>query len=490
MNNVSGDLAFTALNAYGSTSGVSIGGSGLFTGAAGMRVSNTSGAISAPAGVGLSVTNSTIGAANMTFTSISSAGGANGILLNNTGSSGGLVVTGTGAASTGGTITGTTSDGILLTNTGAVSLSYLNVQNSQESGLLGTSVTGLTLANAVFTNNGNDSADEGIKVTNLWGTSTWSNVTVSGSAHNNVFIHNTSGSLASLTITGGTFDGNTGPFGANGILFEATSTATVGTVTINGATVDGALGSGVFIQAQGAATIADAVVSSSNITNNGIGMNFTQANSASIAFKVLNNTNFTGSQLHAINVFSSSTSTAGAITGRIAGNQIGQSAVPGSGSAFGAGIRVVVQSQTRGIVLIDGNVVRQTPFGRGIEVSGQSAPGLDATITNNDVDPQDVSGFPLAAIFVTSDDLGAGGVVRAEIRGNTVPAASNTYDYPTFDGTAPNLVFEELSGATSELVDTPPASATAAAELAGTNSGSTYANAGVTLIPGPIMTPP
>ena len=80
-----------------------------------------------------------------------------------------------------------------------------------------------------------------------------------------------------------------------------------------------------------------------------------------------------------------------------------------------------------------------------------------------------------AAIFVTSDDLGAGGLVRADIRGNTVPAASNTYDYPDFDGTGTNLRFEELSGATSELVDTAPASPTATAQLTATNTGSASA---------------
>jgi hypothetical protein len=285
-------------------------------------------------------------------------------------------------------------------------------------------------------------------------------------------------------------DGSVTSLSANGILFEAANSAAVTAVDVSGTTFSSNPSQGLVIQGAGSSTISMATVSANTFLNNGLGINVTQADSANVTFRILNNTNMTGSQLHGINVFSSATSTGGTLTGRIQGNVIGDAGVAGSGSAFGNGIRVVVQSQTRGIILIDGNTVRQTPFGRGIEVTGQSVPGLDVTITNNDVDPQDVSGFPLAAIFVTSDNLGSGGLVRADIRNNTVPPASNTYDYPNFDGTSANLVFEELGGASSELVDTPPASASASAQLADTNTGSTYANAGVSLIAGPIMTPP
>ncbi len=489
LSNVSGDLAFGSLTAHGATNGVTIAGAGLFTGSAGMRVTSGGGALRGVAGHGLSITNATIGAANFTETRIDATGAANGIVLSNTGAIGGLVVAGTGTAGSGGTIQNTTSDSILLTSTGGVSLSWMNVLNSSESGILGTNVTGLSLANTSLTGNGNDAADEGIKVTNLLGTSTWSNVTISGSAHNNVFIDNTSGTLTSLTVTTSTINGNGVSFGANAFLLQARSAANVGIVTIDGSTISGAPSSGVMIQAQDTATITSAVVSGNTITNNGTGVNLTQANAGNLTFKVLNNVS-TGSVLHAVNAFSSGGSTGGSLSGRIEGNTIGQSASAGSGSAFGNGIRVVIQAQTSGIILIHNNVVRQTPFGRGIEVTGMSVPGLDVTVTNNDVDPQDTSGFPLAAIFVTSDNLGAGGLVRADIRGNSVPAVSNTYDYPTFDGTATNLIFEEQSGAVSQLVDTPPASPTATGQLTSTNTGSAYANPGVALIAGPIMTPP
>lgn len=490
LTNASGDLALGTLNSYASTNAATIAGTGLFTGSTGMRVTSGGGVISTPAGTGLVVTNTSIGAAHLSLTSISATGASNGIVLTNTGTAGGLRVLGTGVANSGGTIQNTTSDSILLSSTAQVSLSWMNVRLSGESGILGTSVTGLSLTSSSFTSNGNDSGDEGIKVTNLFGSSTWTNITVTGSAHNHVFIDNTSGTLSSLTVTGSTFNNTGAPFGANGFLLQARGTATAGTVTFNGNTVSNAASSGVLIQAQDSAAISNATVSANNLTNNGQGINVTQANAASLTFRILNNATLTGSTSHAINAFSSAASTGGTLTGRIQGNVIGNSGVADSGSLFGHGIRVIVQSQTRGVALIDGNLVRQTPFGRGIEVTGQSVPGLDATITNNDADPQDVSGFPLAAIFVTSDNLGAGGLMRADIRGNTVPAASNTFDHPDFDGTGSNLRYEELFGGTSELVDTAPASPTATSQLTSTNTGSASANSGVALITGPLLTPP
>ena len=59
---------------------------------------------------------------------------------NATGSSGGLTVTGTGTAGTGGTIQNTTGVGIQLTSTEDVSLSYMNVLSSGDDGIRGQGV--------------------------------------------------------------------------------------------------------------------------------------------------------------------------------------------------------------------------------------------------------------------------------------------------------------------------------------------------------------
>jgi large repetitive protein len=81
-------------------------------------------------GTALNVANTTIGASGLTFQSISANGAPNGIVLNSTGSTAGLTVTGTGTAGTGGTIQNTTSDGVRLTSVGAAtSFSFMNLTN-------------------------------------------------------------------------------------------------------------------------------------------------------------------------------------------------------------------------------------------------------------------------------------------------------------------------------------------------------------------------
>lgn len=478
-------------------------GSGIVLTGGGSVTSTGINTITTTTATALNVANTSIGAGGITFRSISSNGGANAaIVLNTTGTSGGLTVAGNGAAGTGGTIQNKSVDSISLTSTSNVSLSWMNIQNNTESGIFGTGVTGLNLTRVNLTNNGNDTGDEGIKVNDLLGTSTWSFVAISNSAHNNVYINNTlnqaTAKLDSLTVSNSSFNNLNDTTGANSFLVEIASNAKADLIEMTGCTFsNNSPQQALLVQARNTATITKFTVQSSTFTDNGIQANFTQEASANLTFNVLNNLTMTGSQLQAINVFSSSTSTGGTLQGRIVGNQIGNAGVPDSGSAFGSGIRVLIQGKTQSTLLVDGNTIRQTPFNRGIDAQylgstapAQVIPASDITVTNNNVNPQDASGFPLAAIFVTSDNQGSPATVRADIRGNTVPAASDTFDYPNFDGTGPNLVLEELSGGTTELVDSPPANANATAQLQSTNTGSAYANPGVALIAGPINQPP
>jgi hypothetical protein len=194
-----------------------------------------------------------------------------------------------------------------------------------------------------------------------------------------------------------------------------------------------------------------------------------------------------------VNVFSSSTSTGGTIQGRIQGNNIGNAGVASSGSPIGNGIRALVQGRTVATLLIDGNVIRQVPQARGIDAqflgpvtSGQPLTQSDITVTNNDVNPQDSTGFPLAAIYAAADSQGNSPIrVRSDIRLNTVPAGVAFDVLPTF------LIFDEVvPAAEAQLVDTAPASATCTDQLTSTNTGSASGASGCALIGGPINTPP
>jgi hypothetical protein len=460
--------------------------------------------IATTTGTALTVANTTIHADGLVFQSIAANGAPNGIVLNTTGGAGGLTVTGTGSAGSGGTIQGTTSDAIALTSTGSVSLSGMNVTNSQESGILGSAVAGLDLTGDSFTNNGNDSADDGIRVANLTGTNTWASVTVSGSARNNVFVDNSSGTLASLTVNGAShFDSVGASFGSNGFLVQARGTAVITSGLIDGATfANNYPARGLTVQSQETGRIGDSstnafVVQNSSFTNNGLQASFEQSGSADLTFKLLNNgpmtmPNTASGTSHAVNVFSSSTSTGGTVRGRISGNTIGNAGIAGSGSAIGSGIRGLIQGKTVATLLVANNTIRQVPQARGIDLqflgpldASGVAGNQDVTVTNNDVNPQDSTGFPLSAIYVAADSQGGGTVTtRADIRGNTVPVGPSSDALPAF------LILDKIVGAAvCQLVNT-TASGTPTAQLTAANTGSASAQTGCTLIGGPIGTPP
>ena len=68
------------------------------TGGGTVTVTGSTNTLTTTTGTALNIANTTIGAADVTFRSISANGGANGIVLNTTGALGGLHVTGTGTA--------------------------------------------------------------------------------------------------------------------------------------------------------------------------------------------------------------------------------------------------------------------------------------------------------------------------------------------------------------------------------------------------------
>jgi hypothetical protein len=487
------------------------------TGGGTVTVQGTGNTITTTTGTAIDIQNTTIGAAGVNFQSVSSNGAANGILLNNTGASGGLTVTGTGTAGSGGTIQNSTGDGVRLTTTRDVNLNYMNIQNGQDNGIRGTGITNFTLNRSNVINNGNSTTDDGVRlgepsgsVVGVTGTVTITNSSITGNAHNNVHIRNTSGVIDTLVVTNSTFNDLNDTFGANAFLLEASGTSSITKAFLTNNTFsNNSPQRALEVQAHDTATISDFVVSGNTFLNNGIHASFTQDTASNLEFYFVNNGTpaapMTGSILQAVNVFSSSNSTGGTISGTISGNYVGNNSVAGSGSTTGGGIRVLVQGLTAATLLIDGNSIFETPQGRGIDAqflgtttAGQTVPVSDITITNNIIDHTHLgfssgANFPLAGIFLAADNQGSAAFVRADVRGNTVPTAASagvgSYDYPTFDGNAAYLVLEELGGGTLQLVDTAPASPNAASQLASTNTGSTSANAGVSLIAGPINKP-
>jgi hypothetical protein len=238
-----------------------------------------------------------------------------------------------------------------------------------------------------------------------------------------------------------------------------------------------------------AATITSATIQNSTFTGNNIHVDLNHDGTSNVTYKMLTNT-LLQAAANSINFFTSATAgTGGTMNGRFDGNVIGNPAVFASGG--GIGIRINVNGGAATRVLVNNNTIRQIPNGRGIEIiSRNGTGGTDATVTNNFVNTDFVptvanGGFSLSNIFLQSNCLSVCNTLRSDLRNNTVPATP-----PNGELVNGQLVVIRTGASTNQLVDNAPASADAASELASHNTGSTAVGGTVTLIAGPISTPP
>jgi hypothetical protein len=258
-------------------------------------------------GTALNVANTTIGASGLTFRSTcagpaSGTGPTNGIVLNNTGTSGGLTVTGnsgtctSAATCTGGAIQITTV-AISLTNTTGPSFDRMLIDNTTSSGIGGTQVTNFTLTNSTISDTGMSqaqsmassavyfSAQASANEQNLSG-----NVTITGNTLTNMFWHgititNFAGTIANANISNNSVTSPTSTATLKGsgiqLITLATNTATKAQLTkatINQNTVSNfPSDAGVMVQCQNpnegsAASVCgtDSSTNAVNITNNNI----------------------------------------------------------------------------------------------------------------------------------------------------------------------------------------------------------------------------
>jgi len=165
-------------------------------------------------------------------------------VLNTTGGSGGLSVTGdVGGSNNGssGTIQRTIAVGISLNSTRNVSLGYMNIQNSADAGIQGFSVNNFALNRSNVTSSGNSTSDEAIQfglfsgaTEGVTGTVSIVNSNGSSNAHNNVHIRNASGTISSFTVSGSSFNDLNDVTGANAYLFEMSGTAVTTVASMTG----------------------------------------------------------------------------------------------------------------------------------------------------------------------------------------------------------------------------------------------------------------
>ena len=428
MTSVSGDLALASLGAHGSTTGVTIAGSGLFTGVTGLRIASGGGAVTAAAGTGLSITNATIAASNVSLTSVSSSGAVNGIVLNNTGTAGGLVVTGTGAPGSGGSIPSAAGDAILLVSTRA-SFADMSLTNSGQSHIDATNVNGLELVRMTLDN----SADHGVRganvrdlvingglydrggaaslvankhgvfITDLLGTSSVTGAafrrsnTIQFSVANATATNPYPGTPDTLTVSNTTWDTHTGPFAGDHLSVDSGTGGNFRLVTNATAGSNNFSTGGTAVRAASGGTgrldvSAVGIVANNTTAGVAIGATASSSGTYSISGNTISNSGSVG-----ISVVNVST---GSLNGSISGNAVTN--VPS-----GTGIQAILQGNSSSAASITGNTVSGDVGSNGIRAQASAGTGsLSLNIHTNNV--SSTSPFGADGISIESGGSGAG----------------------------------------------------------------------------------
>ncbi|MBK8501168.1 MAG: cadherin-like domain-containing protein [Saprospiraceae bacterium] len=408
------------------------------TGGGTVTVQGTGNTIASTTGTALAVSNTTIGASNLNFRSISANGATNGIVLNNTGAVGGLVVTGLSTTDgSGGTIQNISARGVSASNTSNLSLKnrtfvnantldaapcnaadnsgcnaaiYVNtgasilldnvdINGTAQQGINLRELNGFQLLNSTVINGGagGQTEEADLYALNLFGTCAITNSSLTVPAERAAVIYNTSKTMA-LTVTGSTLGMNqTQPLGADALEVNSYGSSST-TLNIVNSTFVQPKTNGLQVITENTST------SIVNITNSmfdpGTGLaaaiDLVANNTAHMDFNILNNPSIKGKGINVVNIFAFPSST---FQGRINGNTV----INNGGS--GSGIRVVTQGDGNSKVEIKNNNVTGADD-YGITANAQSGTGrLDATITGNTVSISSMGFYAIHALAGNSGSM-------------------------------------------------------------------------------------
>jgi hypothetical protein len=382
-----------------------------------IEVSGSGNTIASTTGRALEIANTDIAATGgatpggVTFQKISSNGAQTGITLTNTGAggSGPFTVAGNGgtctsvASCTGGAIQSSTANGISLTGVGGgVSLHRMQISQSTagvgggDDGIHGSNIVGFALDDSRVVNHGNSGTDDGVDLSQVSGTVSFNGTTVDGSAHDNVFIANTSGN-ASITVAGGTYS-NTNNFattGADAILLRNDQTGTM-TATVDNATFNNNRDDHVqaTADADSAATI-NLTVTNNTMTDpvggQGNGITVNPGGTSTTELNIAGN-DIQGSNQAAITVDgpgSAPLPQPSNIDATITANTIGDAAVSRSGSWSGVGVAINSNGGADIDTLVTGNSIFQFTNPEGLSLIQNDGVGsLNATVRGNIITSQ------------------------------------------------------------------------------------------------------
>jgi hypothetical protein len=369
-------------------------------------------------GTALNVANVTIGAAHLTFQTITAGTGADsagvGISLDTTGSLGGLHVTGTGTAGSGGVIqhkTGgngstTAGIGIYLNRTSDVQLTRMQLNDFQNFAIRGNEVNGLSLNNVVVSGlNGNDAGSDeaSIFLEDAGGTIAISSSNVSGGFEDNLSVlynNATAGPATVFNVTGSTFrDLQAAGQNSQVKLISTTAAGSGWNVTFNfsSSTFENDANTlppgGTENWSDGILTTLEGpfqhALSVQNSTFHHLfqGLDIASNFNADVNYVFKDNVITFTEGVAAIALGNGSSSTnQSLITGLIQGNTIGTSGVAQSGSRLGQGIVLDFRGEEIAQMTIHGNTIRRIEVG-GIDVLANTGDGdLHLQLTNNVID--------------------------------------------------------------------------------------------------------
>ncbi len=400
-----------------------------------VQVLGSGNTINSSSGIALNLANTTIGGSNVTFLSISAgnntgaADPANGIILNNTGAAGRLIVTGdgntaVGGNSSGGTIQSTTSHAISLTNTTNPSFTNINIQNAGGGGIDGTTTTDFTLANSTINNVGTAAAgqydesnigfNDAGAFTNgsLTGTISITQNVLTNARRHGIQIENGTGTINNLTISNNTITSSTNAASSlgSGVLIltqgSAATTAHFTTGSINTNSINNfPSGAGILIgggsgnAANNNSATLGANATPINITSNTINGGATRMGTNAIQisfngqvgvsnFNIINNPLLTNFQGIGITVFMGGTVTGTTI---VNANIIVSNQTIGAGSS---GIAVQADDGPAGLATSDpdvnftinnNSISNNEGFGIRAIARATNRATMDVTIQNNNV---------------------------------------------------------------------------------------------------------
>jgi uncharacterized repeat protein (TIGR01451 family) len=243
------------------------------TGTGNIEVTGTNNTLATTSGQAINIANSNRTANGITFRSVSVSGATTGVLLNSVGGTGAFTITGTGTTnSSGGTIANVSTRGVSILSTNNVALSNMTFTNTPTSngtpatcgdlesgqpgntgcnaaihlatvtgatltntdisggvqqGVNGNSVTNFSLTNSALSNMGDEIDESGVRLQNVFGTSSISNNTIDDGYEGNIYVINTTNTPGTLTVNGNTLNNST--LGAGGRF----ATSNVGNLTVN-----------------------------------------------------------------------------------------------------------------------------------------------------------------------------------------------------------------------------------------------------------------